>query len=173
MPALRRPRSSTEYGDTKPVTLLPIATSLARSKRSTSAPRSASNIPANCTGPILGSSRTRMPSSGPGMSVELQDARRILVQELRPHVIAKRHVRHLGEDPVDVETHGVVARVDDLVGTTCVRELDDLFVVVLRRERRRRVVEVWPLQHQLYEQRRPRFTTVTRDDLQLGEVPAH
>ena len=60
MPTLRRPRSITEYGDTNPATLEPVATSVARSRRSTSAPMSASSMPANCTGPMFGSSMTRI-----------------------------------------------------------------------------------------------------------------
>ncbi len=52
-----------------------VATSVARSRRSTSAPMSASSIPANCTGPMFGSSTTRTPASGPGTySLQLQDA---------------------------------------------------------------------------------------------------
>ena len=46
-------------------TFEPVATSVARSSRSTSAPMSASSMPANCTGPMFGSSMTRIPASGP------------------------------------------------------------------------------------------------------------
>src|SRR5437588_4948869 len=139
-PTLRRPRSITEYADAvPPATERPLATSAARSIRSTSAPRSESNMPANCTGPMFGSSITLTPSSGPmplpSSRLQVEHARGVLVQELGPHVVTERNVRQLGEDPVDVETHGVVARVDDLVGAACVREIDDVVVVVLGRER--------------------------------------
>src|SRR5438477_276467 len=177
-PMLRRPRSITEYGEAfPPATERPLATSAARSTRSTSAPRSESNIPANCTGPMFGSSITLMPSSGPTMlppsrPLQREDARGVLVQELGPHVVAERHVRQLGEDAVDVETHGVIARVDDLVGAARVREVDDVAVVVLGGERRSGVVEVRPLEQQLHHQLRPGFAAVARDDLEFREEPA-
>ena len=104
----------TEYGDTKPATLEPAATSVARSRRSTSAPMSASNMPANCTGPMFGSSSTRIPASGPVLiardrSRELEDPLRVLAEELGPDVVAERHVGQLGEDAVVGEAGGEVA----------------------------------------------------------------
>src|SRR5260370_16470893 len=86
---------------------------------------------------MFGSSITLMPSSGPTMlppsrPLQREDARGVLVKELGPHVVAERHVRQLGEDPVDVETHREEARVDDLFGPAGVREADELPVLLLR-----------------------------------------
>ena len=57
-------------------------------------------MPANCIGPMLGISSTRYPVSGPLMSPELEDAGRVLVEELRPDVVTERDVRQLREDAV-------------------------------------------------------------------------
>ena len=176
MPTLRRPRSITEYGDDGPGDARPASRRrVARSRRSTSAPRSASSMPANCTGPMFGSSMTRIPASGPATltSSSFKHARRVLVEELRPDVIAERHVGQLGEDAVEVEAHREVARVDDLVGAARVREVDDVRGCSASARTRGRVVEVRPLQQQLHHQLGPRLAAVARDDLQLGEEPAH
>ena len=110
---------------------------------------------------------------GHGDSREPEDALRVLAEELRPHVVAERHVGHLGEDALVGEAGREVAGEHDLVGAAGVRELDDVLGVVLRRERRGRVVEVRPLQEQLDREFGPRLTAVPRHELQLREEPAH
>src|SRR4051794_33751290 len=75
MPIERRLRSRLAYGDAG-IVPLPEATAVARSSRSTSAPRSPSAMPANCIGPMLGSSMTFMPVSGPAIRRTLTDGSR-------------------------------------------------------------------------------------------------
>src|SRR3954452_20097199 len=89
-PTLRRLRSRLAYGDAG-IVPAPDATDVARSRRSTSAPRSPSAIPANCVGPMFGSSTTLIPLSGPRpmvpvLLVELVGLDRVLAQELGPDV---------------------------------------------------------------------------------------
>src|SRR3954454_1642710 len=88
---------------------------------------------------------------------EPEHTRRVLAEELRPHVVAERHVRQLREDAVEPESGGVIARVDDLVAAAGVGEVDDVRGVVLRRKRAGRVVEVRPLEQQLHHQLGPRL----------------
>src|SRR5437879_29281 len=79
-------------------------------------------------------------ASKAALLIELEDADGVLAQELWPHVIAERHVGHVGEDALEREPHREVARVHDLVGAARVRVVDDVLRVVLRRERAGRVV---------------------------------
>ena len=104
------------------------------------------------------------------LRVEVEHADGVVAQELRPHVVAERHVRHLGEDALEAQAHRVVARVHDLVGAARVGVLDDRLGVVLGRERARHVVQVRPLEHELHRELFPRLGAVTHHDAQLGEV---
>src|SRR5262245_50098019 len=92
--------------------------------------------------------------------VDPEQLERVVAQELAPHVVAERYVGELGEDALQRQPGGVVARVHDLVGAAGVGEVDDVFGVVLRGERGGRVVEVRPLQEELDGQRRPRLAAV-------------
>src|SRR4029079_11395238 len=70
-----------------------------------------------------------------------EDVLGVLPQELRPDVVAERDVRQLREDPIERQPCRPVPGVQHLVRATAVRELEDLLVVVLRREGGGRVVE--------------------------------
>ena len=130
-PTLRRPRSITEYGDTIPArdASSPVATSVARSTRSTSAPRSESSMPANCTGPMFGSSTTpdaRQRSQRAHAGQSLKPASAFSRRNLGQHVVAERHVGQLGEDAGRMSRPDrEVAGEDHLVGAARVREVDD------------------------------------------------
>src|SRR5260221_14165523 len=69
--------------------------------------------------------------SSVGSFVELEDADRVLTQELRPDVVAERHPWHVGEDALERQAHGEVSGVHDLVGAARVRVVDDVLGVVL------------------------------------------
>src|SRR5512147_692275 len=68
----RRPRSITSIQRSR---LRPRSTDTGRSTSRTSAPMSASSIPANGPGPIASNSRTLVPESGPGMAAPILSAR--------------------------------------------------------------------------------------------------
>src|SRR6478735_1090210 len=118
-PTLRRLRSRLAYAEAG-IVPSPLATEVARSRRSTSAPRSPRAIPANCVGPMFGSSMTLIPESGPRpmvvLLVELVGLDRVLAEELGPHVVAEGDVGELGEDAVVGEARGEVPGPHHLVG---------------------------------------------------------
>src|SRR6516225_9015397 len=95
-----------------------------------------------------------------GLAANLQDPARVLREELRPHLILERHVRHVGEDALQAQPHGEVTGIEDLVRAARVGVVDDLPRVVPGRERRGRVVEIRPFEHELHGQLLPRLTAV-------------
>ena len=101
---------------------------------------------------------------------DLQYAARVLGEELRPHLVFERHVRQVGEDALQAQSHREVAGVDDLVRTPRVGVVDDLLRVVPGRERRGRVVQVGPLEHELHGQLLPRLAAMPGNEDQIGEV---
>src|SRR5271163_2176425 len=55
-------------------------------------------------------------------------------EEFRPYLVLESDVGHLGHDPFQGKTHREIPGIDDLVGTTTVCVVDDVFRVVLGSE---------------------------------------
>ena len=49
----------------------------------------------------------------------------VFPQELRPDFVLEGHILHVAEDAIKAQSHGEIAGIDDLVGPTGVRIIDD------------------------------------------------
>src|ERR1700740_1616014 len=103
-------------------------------------------------------------------ALQAEDASSVAVQELRPHAVFERYFRQLTEYSLQRQAHREVAGVDHLVRAAGVCVIDDGLRVVLRSERRCRIVEVGPLEHQLHRQLLPRLATMASDEHQLRKI---